>query len=1061
MTRGKLNDWDNPRTVERNKEPTHTTLVPFADEATALAGNREVSPYFELLNSNWRFHWSRTPALAPEGFYRKDFDVSDWAKITVPGNWELQGYGKPIYINWGYPFPQNGIPRMPPEIAQGEPLPPIPEDDNPTGCYLQTFAIPEDWSEREVFVLFEGVDSAFHLWVNGQKVGYSQDSRLPAEFNITPYIYPGDNSLAVRVYRYSDGSYLEDQDFWRLSGIYRDVYLFATPRVHIRDFYVRTELDDAYRDAVLKVTVGVRNYGNQDASGHIVELALFDETSRHVNRSAQVIAVGAGSEISVDMDMVVSNPKKWSAEQPNLYTLLITLKNAAGDVLEVERCNVGFRQVQVKDGQIHVNGAPVVFKGVNRHEHDPDTGHTVTVESMIQDIRLMKQFNVNAVRTCHYPDDSRWYDLCDRYGLYLIDEANLETHATLGKLANDPAWRDAFLERAIRMVERDKNHPSIIIWSLGNESGYGPNHDSMADWIHQRDPDRPVHYEGATEWKGDYKGPDDAPTIDMISVMYPSVEKTIELSQIPGETRPFIMCEYAHSMGNSTGNLREYWDVIAEHPRFQGGFIWDWVDQGLRQVMEDGVEYFAYGGDFDDDPHDGSFCINGLISPDREPHPGLWEHKKIAEPLQVEPIDLAAGEFRIINKYTFSDLSGLDISWTLSAGGEAFQSGKLGRMNTPAGESERVTIPFHEPELQPGTEYWLTVSFVLAGDNLWAERGHEVAWTQFQMPFAAPARTKPSANSMRSLKMKESQTEIAIQGQDLKLLFDKKTGYIASLHYVGEGLVDQGPALNIWRAPTDNDASIWGDQKMAIRWRKAGLDRLYERVTEINATQLTPQIVQVEVHAVSVPVDSSPAQHDSVFFECNYTYTIYGSGDVIVDTHVVPDGNLPPLPRIGLQMRLPGHYKNLNWYGRGPHETYMDRKLGAKVGLYGGTVDEQYVPYVVPQENGNKTDVRWVALTNQDGVGLLVVGMPLLNVSAHHFSTQDLTQAAHTYELERRDDITLNLDYAQSGLGNESCGPGVLPQYILEPREIRFKLRLRPFSARDDSPSALSKLAVV
>jgi beta-galactosidase/beta-glucuronidase len=1054
----KLNDWNNPLIVGRNKEPAHTTLVPFADETTALAGDRETSPYFKSLNGDWKFHWSPTPTSAPEGFYREDFDTSDWPTISVPGNWQLQGHGKPIYINWGYAFPQNGVPRTPSQIAQNEPLPPIPEDDNPTGCYRQTFTVPENWAEREIFILFEGVDSAFHLWVNGQEVGYSQDSRLQAEFNITPYIRPGDNSLAVCVYRYSDGSYLEDQDFWRLSGIYRDVYLFATARVHVRDFFVRTELEDGYRDAMLKVAVDVHNYGDQDAADCTVELALFDAARQRVGVSATGVPVQAESEIRVEMEQAVSDPKKWSAEQPNLYTLLIMLKNAAGKVLEVERCNVGFRQVEVKDGQIHVNGVPVVFKGVNRHEHDPDTGHTITVESMIEDIVLMKRFNVNAVRTSHYPNDPRWYALCDQYGLYLMDEANLETHGTVAKLTNDPAWRDAFIERAVRMVERDKNHPSIIIWSLGNESGSGPNHDAMADWTHQRDPGRLVHYEGATGWGGHYEGPEDAPRVDIVSVMYPSVARTIELSQIPGETRPFIMCEYAHSMGNSTGNLKEYWDVIAKYPRFQGGFIWDWVDQGIRQVTEDGEEWFAYGGDFGDNPHDGSFCINGIVSSDREPHPGLWEYKKIVGPVQIEPLDLATGKFQIINKHEFSDLNYLDISWTLSADGKVLQSGKLAKLNTPAGESEEVMIPFQEPELQPGTEYWLTVSFTLAEDTLWAKQGHEVAWAQFQMPFAAPAGPTLKANGMPTLEMKESQTEIIVHGQDLKLVFEKNTGRIASLQYADKELVVQGPALNVWRAPTDNDADTWHDQKMAIRWRNAGLDQLSERMQEIKAIQPTPQVVRVEVHSVSTPVTqvAQPAR-----FECNYVYTIYGSGDVMVDVHIVPNDDLPPLPRVGLQMRLPDQYENFAWYGRGPHETYADRKLGAKVGMYSGTVDEQYVPYVVPQENGNKTDVRWVALTNADGVGLLAVGMPLLNVSAHHFTTQDLTQATHTYELKRRDDITLNLDYAQSGVGNASCGPGVLPKYLLEPREVRFKLRLRPFSAQDNPPSTLSKQIVL
>jgi len=1191
MTKEQPHDWENPQVVERNKEPGHATLVPYADEPTALAGDRKASPYFKSLNGEWKFQYAPNPASAPARFYEPGFDVSGWDTISVPGNWQLQGYDKPIYTNVQYPFPPDDLPR-------------VPEEDNPTGSYCRTFTVPQEWDGRQIFLLFEGVDSAFYLWVNGEMVGYSQGSRLPAEFNVTSYVQPGKNSLAVRVYRWSDGSYLEDQDFWRLSGIYRDVYLWAAPLVHVRDFWVRTDLDENYRDGVLKTRVKVRNYGDQDITNMSVEVRLFDaEAGQQIGKSAKRVDVEAGGEVTLDLEQAMANPEKWSDERPYLYTLLVSLKDPAGNVLEVESCKVGFRKVELKDGQIHVNGAPILIKGVNRHEHDPDTGHTITVASMIEDIRLMKQFNVNAVRTCHYPDDPRWYDLCDQYGLYVFDEANIESHGVWDKLTKDPEWKTAFMERGVRMVEQDKNHPCVIVWSLGNESGYGPNHACLADWIHENDPTRLVHYHPA----------EDAATVDVLGPMYPSVARIIEMAQVPGETRPVVMCEYAHSMGNSTGNLKEYWDAVEQHKRLQGGFIWDWVDQGIRRVVDDGEEpalslskgWFAYGGDFGDEPNDGNFCINGLIWPDRKPHPGLWEHKKILEPVRVEPVDLPGGygnlpynRFRVINEYTFSDLSGLDISWTLSADGEVLQSGELPRLDTPAGDGKVVTIPFHEPELKPGTEYWLTVHFTLAQDRLWAEQGHEVAWAQFKLPFDVPTGTPVGIADMLELQLEESETQITVSGRDFSLLFGKDTGRITSFQYAlqykgadkkrPQELVCQGPALNVWRAPTDNDA--WGDQKMAIRWREAGLHRLQEQVKEVKVNQLNPQVVQINVRSLSVPVaDAAPqrseqrsekwglllgrlgqlltafldrdglralchdlgadydalpgrrkasktkelvayldrcdripellkathsflteaseagipeeakqalakyknmspkelkeafAPHYTARFECDYTYTVYGSGDVVVETCVVPGGDLPPLPRIGLQMCLPGEYENFTWYGRGPHETYADRKLGAKVGVYSGTVDEQYVPYIMPQENGNKTDVRWVALTDDGGVGLLAMAppsvpptggkdprnppyeeerTPLLNVSAHHFTTQDLTEARHTYELERRDEITLNLDYAQSGLGNGSCGPGVLPQYLLEPHEYRYSLWLRPFSLRESSPAELSKQVI-
>jgi len=1152
MAMKQIDDWQTPQVLGRNKEPAHATLIPYADERTALAGERNASPYFTLLNGEWWFQYAPNPASAPDRFYEPGFDTHGWNTITVPGNWQLQGYDRPMYTNVQYPFPANDLPR-------------VPEDDNPTGCYRRTFTVPNGWRERQIFVTFDGVDSAFHLWINGEAVGYSQDSRLPAEFNATDYLQDGENTLAVRVYRWSDGSYLEDQDFWRLSGIFRDVYLWSAPEVHVRDFWVRTDLDEAYRDAVLRVRAKVRNYGEQDVAGYSLEVALFDgDANQRISESATGIAIKAGEEVAVELERVVTAPEKWSDEHPYLYTVLLTLKDPTGEVVEVESCRVGFRMVEIKDGQVHINGVPILFKGVNRHEHDPDTGHVVTVESMIEDIRLMKQFNVNSVRTCHYPDDPRWYELCDQYGLYVIDEANIESHGVWDRLTKDAEWKTAFMERGMRMVERDKNHPCVVIWSLGNESGYGPNHVALAGWIHEHDPTRPVHYESATSQRI-YKGAETAPEIDMVSMMYPSVDKTIEVSNMAGETRPYIMCEYAHSMGNSTGNLKEYWDAVEVYPRFQGGFIWDWADQGIRQVTEDGEEWFAYGGDFGDEPNDGSFCINGIVAADRVPHPGLWEHKKIVEPVRIEAVDLAAGKLRVINKYFFSDLSGLAISWTLSADGEVLQSGELPKLDTPAGGSAVVTVPLQEPELKPGTEYWLAVSFALAEDAPWARRGHEVAWAQFKLGFDVPTGAVSRIDGMLPLQVKESPTEIAVQGQGFSLTFDKAAGRIATWRHAGQELIRQGPALNVWRAPTENDANTWGDQRLAIRWREVGLDQLKERVTGVEATQAAPQVVRVAVRSVkevredaSLPeppsweeqlshlerglswlldeeklralcprldivyedlpeadkgaklkglmarsteedrllellrqvhdllvefgeqvpdilknvvvsgrLDPEPRHKPPARFECDYIYTMYGSGDVVLETHVVPAGDLPPLPRIGLQMSLPGRYDTFTWYGRGPHETYADRKLGARVGVYSGTVDDQYVAYVVPQENGNKTDVRWVALADEGGIGLLAAGMPdghgespSLEVSAHHFTTEDLTQAMHTYELGRREEIILNLDYRQSGLGNGSCGPGVLLQYLLQPCEVAFKIRLRPFSLQESTPAKLSKQVI-
>jgi beta-galactosidase/beta-glucuronidase len=1138
------NDWENPLVVGHKKEQGHVPLTPYANEKTALTGDRNASPYFKRLNGDWKFKCIPNPVSIPQGFHEKNFDVDTWDTIAVPGNWQLQGYDKPIYTDVQYPFPPDDLPR-------------VPRDDNPIGLYRKTFTVPEEWNGRQIFILFEGVDSAFYLWVNNEMVGYSQDSRLPAEFNVTSYVHAGENTIVVQVFRWSDGSYLEDQDFWRLSGIYRDVYLWAAPPIHVRDFWVRTDLDEAYQDGILSVRANVRNYSDQEAADYVVEVKLFAANGKPVfaEPMSEQVVVETGDEITLELERTVINPEKWSDEHPYLYTLLITIKDATGNILEVESCKVGFREIEVKEGQIHVNGQPILIKGVNRHEHDPDTGHAVSVESMIQDILLMKRFNINAVRTSHYPNDPRWYDLCDQYGIYVFDEANIESHGVWDRLTKDPDWKTAFMERVIRMVERDKNHPCVIVWSLGNESGYGPNHEAMADWCHEHDPTRLVYYHPA----------EDLPIVDVLGPMYPSVAHIIKMAQNEKETRPIVMCEYAHSMGNSTGNLKEYWEAIEQYKRLQGGFIWDWVDQGIRQVTKDGEEWFAYGGDFGDEPNDGNFCINGLVWPDRKPHPALWEYKKVLEPVRVEPLELAAGKVRIINKYRFSNLSGLSGRWSVCADGEELQSGPLPQLTTPPDGSAIVTIPFRQPALQPGTEYWLQVQFVLAQDTPWAEQGHEVAWAQFQLPFAVPAGKPLSVADMPTLQLEETEETVTVRGQRFNMLFDKRSGQIASFQYAGQKLLRKGPALNIWRAPTDNDSNTWGEQQMAIRWREAGLHHLQERVESVQIDQLSPQVVRVKMRSTCTPLiegelprserwdelmkhlgqglstfldeaalrtlcqtlgvsydellgrgkankvqtliahldrlerisellkagtpllletagetiprqvretlgkiqNMSPEELKAVFavyytarFECDYTYTVYGSSDVVIDHHVVPGGDLPPLPRIGLQLCLPGKYNNFTWYGCGPHETYADRKLGAKVGQYNGTVDGQYVPYIMPQENGNKTDVRWATLTDDDGVGLLIVGMPLLNISAHHFTTQDLTAARHTYELQRRDEITLNLDHAQSGLGNGSCGPGVLPQYLLESSEYRYKLRLRPFSRRESSPAAVSRSSV-
>ena len=1030
-------DWENPEVFGRNKEPGHCTLMPYPGIARALEGTREASPYYKLLNGNWKFKWVERPADRPCGFYKLNYDVSHWREIPVPSNWELQGYGIPTYTNAAYPF------------SPVEPKPPsIPHDDNPVGSYRTEFEIPSSWGGRQVFLHFDGVRSAFYLWINGKEVGYSQGSMTPAEFNITKYLRKGENVLAAEVYRYSDGSYLEDQDAWRLSGIYRDVYLFSTPEVHLRDFFVRSELDEQYCDATVKVTARVRNYSGKDAKSHKIEVTLLGADGRFVG-SAPLLAdesgvIDAGAESVIEMEAEVARPQKWSAETPYLYKVVLTLKDSKGKVVEVEQCNFGFREVELKDGQMLVNGKAILIKGVNRHEHDPDHGRAIPFSRMLEDIKLLKQNNINAVRTSHYPDDPKWYDLCDRYGLYLIDECNLETHGVIKELPKDvPEWKAACMDRMARMVERDKNHPSIIIWSLGNESGYGTTHIAMADYAREYDPTRLVHFMDHEDKMADLAAS------DIVCPMYATIEKIEEYARTE-RPEPLIQCEYAHAMGNSVGNLQDYWDVIEKYKQLQGGFIWDWADQGLRKKTTGGREFWAYGGDYGDIPNDNNFCCNGIVQPDRKPNPSLYEVKKVYQYIKVEPVDLAGGRVRIRNKYDFVSLDFVNVFWELAVDGEVVQKGELAKISPGQQEEQEVTVPFRKPELEAGAEYWLKITFSLAKDTLWAQKGHVVAWDQFKLPFDVPEVPTVDVNAMPELELKETEGNITVTGKDFKLTLAKENywtrynnywtrynkGAIKSFKYQDKELISTPMVPNFWRVPIDNDRGNGMPERLSV-WRRAGEDRT---VHEITAERFRPQVVRIVVKA-SLPAGNCDYQN---------VYIIYGSGDVVVESSLrKPEGiDLPNIPRFGMQMEMPEEFSTMRWYGRGPQESYWDRKTGAAVGVYGGSVEEQTHDYVRPQENGNKTDVRWVALTNKDGTGLLAIGMPLLSVSAWPYTMQDLERARRVHELRQRDTITVNLDYKQMGVGgDDSWGAKTHPEYTLPAGDYSYSFRLRPYNA--------------
>jgi beta-galactosidase/beta-glucuronidase len=1021
----KTDFWQDPTQLEWNREAPHASFIPYPDLESAMGQEPGTSPYFKLLNGTWDFYYSPDGRDLPADFFQKDADSYSWETITVPGNWQMEGYGRPLYSNVAYPFPVD---------------PPWVPSENPVGLYRTTFNLPSNWLGRQVILHFGGVDSAFRVWVNGQLAGFSKGSHLPAEFNVTPWVTEGENLIAVQVYQYSDGSYLEDQDMWRLSGIFRDVYLLARPSVFLHDVHLDTDLNNDYSEGILSILVKVRNTSNASPETVRLTCSLLDGEEALVEQRADVnLEIQPGKETGASATITVRAPRLWSAEEPHLYALLVNLSDASGKTIEAVRIDCGFRKIEILDGQLFLNGRSILLQGVNRHEFHPDYGHTVPFESMLQDVMLMKQHNINTVRTSHYPNDPRWYALCDRYGLYVIDEADLETHGFLlvgdwDQLARDPAWKDAYLDRARRMVERDKNHPSIIMWSLGNEAGYGPHHDAMAETIRSIDRTRPIHYESAHE----------AAVVDIVSEMYPSVDHLVQQGRRTDDPRPFVMCEYAHAMGNGPGNLKEYWQAIREYPRLIGGCVWDWVDQGIQQVTEDGQTYFAYGGDFGDEPNDADFCLNGLVFPDRKPHPALLEYKKVLEPVEVEALDLLNGRVRICNRYAFRSLNHLSGAWKLSRDAEVLAQGRLGELEVGPGEAVEVALNYRLPEVQAGCVYWLELQFALAEDCAWAPAGTALANAQFQIPLSVPAPDVTWLEAVAALDVQADSDQLNIRGADFDIIFDLRSGEITEWNSHNTGLLLAGPKLQIWRAPTENDILIEKD------WRAEGFDRLQRRVQQVER-EILPNAVQIDVDEALSAYSLRPA------FRVSTRYTIYGSGDITIETQVNPDPRLPPLPRVGLELTLPGSFDRITWYGRGPHESYPDRRESALVGVYRGLVRDQYVPYIVPQENGNKTDVRWAAVHDGRGLGLLAVGMPLMNVSAHHYRVKDLETARHTFELEERDETILHLDHRQAGLGSNSCGPEPLPQYLIRPVAMNFMVRLRAVNLEYQSAMRLSR----
>jgi beta-galactosidase len=1069
-------DWENEAVLHINREPARADFIPFVGAKNLSPSQQRPdtirSKNFSTLplNGNWKFHWVPRPEERPVDFYKTDFNDSSWKTIPVPSNWEMQGYGTPIYVSAGYPF------RIDPPRVTSEPKKDYTSyaERNPVGSYRYRFSLPETWDNRRVFIHFAGVQSAFYLWINGEKVGYAQGSMEPSEFDITGYVKKGENLLAVEVYRWCDGSYLEDQDMWRTSGIHREVYLYSTADVRIADFAVRTVLENDYQDAVLQIKPKLKSYNNNTLEDWTVEAQLYDTKGYPVLKNS--LTQDAGTILNAEykanilndrtpqrgmpkfawIEAKIKNPSKWTAETPDLYTLILNLKNDKGEIIETVGCKVGFRSVEIKDGQLLINGKPVRLRGVNRHEHDPATGRAVSLERMKQDIILMKQANINAVRTSHYPNNTKWYELCDEYGIYVLDEADIETHGLRGFLANQPEWLPAFMDRTVRMVERDKNHPSVIAWSLGNESGYGANFAAAAAWIKAADPTRFIHYEGAQD------SPKDPNTVDIISRFYPRVqdeylnpnipegedreraenarwERLLNIAQNPADNRPVLTSEYAHSMGNALGNLKEYWDEIYSNKRMLGGFIWDWVDQGLYKTDEKGEQFLAYGGDFGDKPNLKAFCFNGIVFSDRTLSPKYFEVKKVYQPIFIEAVNLDNYHVKlsVSNRHHFQNLNEYEARWTLICNGKTIQKGIISDLDIPAGEQKEVAFYLNKFGINTNVEYWLRISFHLKKDELWANKGYELAFEQLKMNWNTDRRDAinrvPTTATFQ--KIEKTNNKITIVGKNFKFIFDNQQATFTSLQYGKKEMLVSPPVFQGYRAPTDNDAGFgnW----LAKDWKDNGLDSLRRIV--ISSEIISENSKEIKIKTVS----ESRAKKGKFIHEC--IWTIYGSGELTMDNQFTPEGDLPELPRLGVVMALSGDLEQLEWYGHGPYENYSDRKTSCPIGIYKSSVTEQYIPYPYPQETGNKEGIRWLKLSDKQGKGMEFTCLSgEMSGSALHFTANDLDIATHAYRLKPRKEVTLSLDAAMLGLGNSSCGPGVLKKYAIERKTHQLKLMIMP-----------------
>lgn len=1001
-------EWLDPNINEINRAPMHTNYFSYENENVAKTFDKNQSGNFISLNGKWKFNWVRNADERPLKFQDLKFLDKDWADFQVPAMFEMNGYGDPIYVNNGYPW-RNFHPNTPPTV---------PTKNNFVGSYRKYIDIPQDWKAKDVFIHFGSVSSAFYVWVNGKFVGYSEDTKLEAEFDVTPYLVPGKNLIAFQVYRWCDGSYLEDQDFWRMTGVARDSYLYARNKKRINNVRITPDLTNNYQDGILNVDLDL----NHDASDITIELTDIKGNLIHVSKVSN-----AGKKVLQKIQ--VEKPLLWNAEQPNLYNLYVKLFSKSGKLKEVIPFKTAFRKIEIKNAQLCLNGQPLIIKGVNRHEMHPDKGYVVSREDMLNDVKLMKELNINGVRTCHYPNDSYWYELCDQYGLYLVAEANVESHG-MGygdkTLAKNPLFEKAHLERNMRNVQRNYNHPSVIVWSLGNEAGMGPNFEKCYEWIKNDDKSRPVQYEQSRN----------NAFSDIYCPMYLDYDRSEKWAQSDA-TKPLIQCEYAHAMGNSMGGFKEYWDLIRKYPKYQGGFIWDYADQGLRKKNAQGVEFYAYGGDYNtEDPSDNNFNNNGLVSPDRKLNPHTEEVVYYYQPIWTTMIDSVAGKFEIYNEYQFKNLENVYLQWEILSDGKKINEGKVNSLDVKSHEKIIVQLENYKSNWPENSEIVLNISYKLKNQEDLLGANHQIAKQQFILQSYKFFNDVDVVKSTDKLKVLENNDQkLSVSADKNIFTFDKKSGWLSQINMHNQNMLVEGSAVtpNFWRAPTDNDMG-------------ANLQNVYKVWKNPSITLESFELVQKNEMTIKTKHRISATKA-----LINTVYQLKSNGDLVVsvDFNANDTALVSNLFRIGLQMQFNEPWKNIEYYGRGPFENYSDRNNASFIGLFNQTVDEQFYPYIRPQENGNKTDLRYLRLLNNAGQGIQIESNQAFSGSALHYS-QDLLDDGkskdqrHSFDLEKSKNIYLNLDYKQLGLGCVTSW-GALPlfKYRIPYKDYKFQFVIK------------------